>query len=495
MANLSFPAPNYLTRNRVGTYVFQVRIPVWIRRQLPSRSPLFRCSLGTKDRGEALRRVRQLWLHFDELVRTYGASGDSGTLTEQMDALKASQGFYVPSLAYLPPQVQPALNLPSEPLADAPDPVGLPDLVDDFMRHKRDTGARAASLKWYGQKVHQFTEIMQVLNDGSMPSVSALTVELVRAYAKVMQRYPKHAQTRKLTRDMTEADRVHLVLEKSRADLESMGIEPMGFQTIGHNFTAVKEMLRFAERQQYRIHRGLGDLLVTPRKKRGEKPQVKFDTSDLKALFYSEEYRTGDFKNRSDYWIPLLAVFGGQTQAELCQLHVTDIRRSGDIWYIDINDQEDKLLKTEQGRPRQVPIHQQLIRLGFLDFVEWCRVRGLDRLFPNETRNENDKYAGYSKRFNRWRKRLGIQYDSNGGRKTFHSFRHLVADWLVGNQCHPGVAADIIGHEGKERLETRRTYSDGAWLQEKNKWIQRLDYGLDWSKVGNWKGSKANCSW
>src|SRR5690606_23859031 len=92
----------------------------------------------------------------------------------------------------------------------------------------------------------------------------------------------------------------------------------------------------------------------------------------------------------------------------------------------------------------------------------------------------------YSKRFNRWRKRLGITVDSNGGRKTFHSFRHLVSDWLIGNQCHPGVAADIIGHEGRERLETRRTYSDGAWLIEKDMWIQRLRYDIDWSVVHRW---------
>lgn len=487
MANLCPPAPNYLTLNRVGTYIFQVRIPVWICRQLPSRSPLFRCSLGTKDRGEALRRVRQLWLQFDELVRSYSVSGDSGSLVEQIEALKAYRGAYDLPVVCQPPQGQLDPKLPPESPTNPSALIPLPGLVDEFMRHKRDTGARAASLKWYGQKVHQFAVILQVLNGGSMPSVCALSVDLVRNYAKVMQRYPKHAQTRKLTRDMTEAERVHLVLEKSRADLECMGIEPMGFQTIGHNFTAVKEILRFAERQQYQIHRGLGDLLVTPRKRRGGKPQVKFDSSDLKAMFYSEEYRAGSFRNPSEYWVPLLALFGGQTQAELCQLHVADIRRSGDIWYIDINDQDEKQLKTELGRPRQVPIHQQLVRLGFLDFVSQCRTRGQVRLFPNEVRNENDKYAGYSKRFNRWRKRLGIQCDSNGGRKTFHSFRHLVADWLVGNQCHPGVAADIIGHEGKERLETRRTYSDGAWLREKNNWIQRLDYGLRWSKIKGWK--------
>lgn len=153
---------------------------------------------------------------------------------------------------------------------------------------------------------------------------------------------------------------------------------------------------------------------------------------------------------------------------------------------MDINDQHEKKLKNEGGRPRQVPLHHQLLKLGFLDYVASCQQAGQVRLFPQEIRNENDKYPGYSKRFNRWRVRLGISTDSNGGRKTFHSFRHLVSDWLIGHQCHPGVAADIIGHEGKDRMETRRTYSDGAWLNEKNQWIQKLDYNLDFSIIMRW---------
>lgn len=463
----------------MGTYVFQIRVPLYIRRHHGKVKPLVRCSLRTKDHNEAIRRSRQKWLMFDQAISQYS---DPAIFDSQLRAITFPGCLNAAQF----PQATDELNA-FESLSQSANQLPLLiDVATDFMDHKRNTGTRAASMKWYSQKVNQFVDIVTALNDGAAPSVREITVGLIRQYASVMQRYPKHANSRKPTKDMTEAQRVQLVMANDRESLQLMGIEPVGFQTVGHNFTAVRELLRFAERQQLPITKGLCNIIPSNKKKRGNKPQVKFNDQDLKRLFNSKEYRTGSFDRASDYWIPLLAVFGGQTQAELCQLHVSDIQQTDDIWYIDINDQKEKLLKTEGGRPRQVPIHHQLIELGFIDFVNQCRRSGQIRLFPNEQRDEHDKYASYSKRFNRWRRRLDITTDSNGGRKTFHSFRHLVSDWLIGNQCHPGVAADIIGHEGKERLETRRTYSDGAWLAEKDHWIQSINYGVNWSAVSGW---------
>lgn len=58
-------------------------------------------------------------------------------------------------------------------------------------------------------------------------------------------------------------------------------------------------------------------------------------------------------------------------------------------------------------------------------------------------------------------------------------------DWLIGNQCHPGVAADIIGHEGKHRMETRRTYSDGGWLAMAGKEEQVDTKAIIWTSLSS----------
>ncbi|MFC6635285.1 DUF6538 domain-containing protein [Microbulbifer taiwanensis] len=57
MAKPSKSTPSYLTTNRVGTYVFQVRIPKRIRQNSSNaKSTLWR-SLGTKDKSEAIQLV------------------------------------------------------------------------------------------------------------------------------------------------------------------------------------------------------------------------------------------------------------------------------------------------------------------------------------------------------------------------------------------------------------------------------------------------------
>ena len=73
-------------------------------------------------------------------------------------------------------------------------------------------------------------------------------------------------------------------------------------------------------------------------------------------------------------------LYSGARPGELCQLHVGDVRREGEIWVIDINAHGDKRLKTESSAGL-VPIHPQLIGLGWLDYVEHCRTRGQERLF------------------------------------------------------------------------------------------------------------------
>jgi hypothetical protein len=56
---------------------------------------------------------------------------------------------------------------------------------------------------------------------------------------------------------------------------------------------------------------------------------------------------------------------------ELCQLFVHDVKQTkAGVWYLDcVNEDETQSRKTRTSR-RRIPIHTELIRLGFIDFVE-----------------------------------------------------------------------------------------------------------------------------
>ena len=545
MANSTKRTPSYLTTNRVGTYVFQVRIPAHIRQKNPGIKSTLWQSLGTKDRSDALRRSKRMWLMFDGVFDQFE---DPEDFTK---AMKLKKGFDKAQrsgnqlgwefierlddreLEHLEIVLQDRRELKSifHQLKDenqrqkktidhlnagestrtytVEQNPAIQVVVDKFMRDKLDNGVAESSEHWYQNKIQLFVDIIQIFNDGVMPCLSDITGKMLKSYASTMRRYPKSVKTMPKTRNLSQEALVALTKDNTREELEEQGIPVIAFATIEHHFTAVRELIRFAhenadkEDGDFEIKLKLTVNIKAPKKPkgqgRGSKPRIKFSQSDLAAMFNTGRYTTGKFKRNSEYWVPLIAALGGQSQAEVCQLYVSDVKqdRAGQ-WYIDINDQsctndkkdrDFKALKVDvDGRPRDVPIHHQLINLGFLDFVEWCRKKGQVRLFPEEVRSKQaNAFDPYSKRFNRWRNdQLNITVDSKGQKKDFHSYRHTVSSVLMGMGCEEGIVNDIVGHGSAMRSETRKTYSDGAWLEVKAEWVNRIEYEVDWGKVVKW---------
>ncbi|WP_301089759.1 hypothetical protein [Sphingomonas sp.] len=95
------------------------------------------------------------------------------------------------------------------------------------------------------------------------------------------------------------------------------------------------------------------------------------------------------------YWVPLLLYYTGARREEICKLRPTDVRLDP-APHIFIDFTEFGRIKNDQS-VRPVPLHRELIRLGFLGFVEECRARGYDVLFPelrptNSVQNFGDVY-------------------------------------------------------------------------------------------------------
>ncbi|MEQ9898011.1 site-specific integrase [Pectobacterium punjabense] len=133
-------------------------------------------------------------------------------------------------------------------------------------------------------------------------------------------------------------------------------------------------------------------------------------------------------------WIVLLGRFTGMRANEICQLYHNDIFKNDGRWCIRIDDRyEGQVVKTENSK-RTVPIHNRLIHIGFLEYVQ--KQKG--RLFPLLT-----YYKGsYSHYFTRWfsgyRKKLGVP--------EFHSLRHHIATKLKNAGVVEHYAAAFLGH-------------------------------------------------
>ena len=119
----------------------------------------------------------------------------------------------------------------------------------------------------------------------------------------------------------------------------------------------------------------------------GEK-RLPFTLEQIAAFFSSDFHRScapGAEKpyTRKDrdwrFWLPLVCLFMGMRPNEVCQMLVADVKRTkAGTWYVDVvassDEDEDngaavqgvKTLKTVASR-RRIPIHSELIALGFLE--------------------------------------------------------------------------------------------------------------------------------
>lgn len=63
-----------------------------------------------------------------------------------------------------------------------------------------------------------------------------------------------------------------------------------------------------------------------------------------------------------------MGLYTGARLNEICQLQFDDIQEEDGIKFISINENDGKHVKTKAGI-RKIPIHQELIKLGFWEFV------------------------------------------------------------------------------------------------------------------------------
>ncbi|WP_316659744.1 site-specific integrase [Ralstonia condita] len=191
-----------------------------------------------------------------------------------------------------------------------------------------------------------------------------------------------------------------------------------------------------------------------------------FELPHLRLLFKTEVFTAGKrpAKGGGDaaFWLPLLAAFSGAREEELGQLMVCDVETRNHRLFLRITD-----LGEEQGvkntvSKRHIPVHNELLKIGFGNYVELMRAAGHERLFPDLKPN---KYGVFTAKFSTWFNEYLDRYVIDDIRYNFHSFRHTFEEY--GGRC--GLKEyqinGILGHQpegmagryGKKRAG-RRVY-------------------------------------
>jgi integrase len=325
------------------------------------------------------------------------------------------------------PRVPSALSAPNGNTSPNPDAKTVSQAAEAWTRREshrwkkntRDETAR--SLRWFAQVV------------GGEKRLDTVRREDVTRFKAVLERVPRGTPA------------AANVARFEHAEAPPKG-KARSATTIGKQVARVRDLLAFAVREGWITSNPAAGMV---KRHRGRSKREPYTPEDLRRVFGADFVQWEQSKRPARFWVPLLALYTGARRDELAQLLVADVREVAGVLVLDLNDEgEDgsdagKSLKTEASR-RKVPVHTQLIALGFREFVEARRLTGESRLFPDVKRNANGRWGdAVGKWFTRWRRDCGVTSKA----QPMHALRNTVVTALLEAGVSRDVVKAVVGHE------------------------------------------------
>ena len=199
------------------------------------------------------------------------------------------------------------------------------------------------------------------------------------------------------------------------------------------------------------------------------------------TIHFTHPYRKDRATNNLPYyWVFLLGLFSGMRTNEMCQLRMIDIKKLNNIWFMFVEDSEETRVKTENAI-RKVPVHPQLIDLGFIDYVGNLKKKKKGRVFWELTEDRDGFASHVSRHYNqRVLPSLGIWEKYV---KVLYCTRHTFINKCYSEKIDENVIKVLVGHE---KDFTMKHYGGDPFTPERLlEDISKVDY----SKI-NWNGLK-----
>lgn len=198
-------------------------------------------------------------------------------------------------------------------------------------------------------------------------------------------------------------------------------------KTVRKLLMALSAIFEFAKEQTLieinPVHGSAKRLSQTIKQRSGK--EKEYTKEDLLRIFNSPIYTDSYRPPRADYgeavyWLPLLAYYTGARREELAQLYTLDIKEINGIHYFDLEANDDDKSLKNCSSVRKVPIHNDLIDLGFLSYIK--SLKNSKRLFPKLTIGGDGTYGD---NVGDW---LGLYFRNklkvNSQLRPIHAFRH-----------------------------------------------------------------------
>ena len=169
-----------------------------------------------------------------------------------------------------------------------------------------------------------------------------------------------------------------------------------------------------------------------------ELPAIPDSNSEDKAytIEQAQKILIASRKQSKNYlrWIPWLLAYTGARINEITPLERRDVFQIGDDWFIHIRVEGERTTKTM--KPRKVPLHPDIVKEGFIDFVETIKD---GKLFPDVRVDQNMRD---------WIRESVMTNRKENSPAPNHGFRHLWEDLRRARLDH-SAALYIAGRASK----------------------------------------------
>ncbi len=306
-----------------------------------------------------------------------------------------------------------------------------------------------------------------------------------KSFREALKKMPPHRNKTKLFKGKTIAELLAMKLPRDKC---------LGDDTISHRLKHARRFFEWLIDMKFATDNPLKSVNIEST----NASYAAYTPDDLARVFKSPIYNLQHPKSRaigtqSRWWLLLLATYTGARLGELCQLRIADVVTSDELLCLSINDDDFKTLKTDAAK-RRMPVHPDLISLGFDVYLKSLKVRGEEMLLPSLPVPTKAKKAGaavsdwYGQKYRR-------PYLSGfeEQKKVFHSFRHTFIQTAIQADVEMIKLQQMVGHESKEMGATMSYAGEGypaSLLMEQLKKVQFSSIDMDWLQKNHWSDLK-----
>lgn len=231
----------------------------------------------------------------------------------------------------------------------------------------------------------------------------------------------------------------------------STEIEKISISTINKYITRINQFFNYVHNRNYTSEKLYLD-------------KVKDSSFEIKRTAYSEQ----DLLLVQQHSLELaieeriiinIAMYSGMRLNEILQLKKCDIKCDGNIYYFDVNNNDNKTIKNKSSI-RLVPIHD--------------KIKGLVLQYVND--KTDDLFTYDSKEFSKfYRLKFNRKYITQDSKKVFHSFRHTFANALIQADVKGEHVASLLGHS-QDLSMTFSTYGQQINIKLLKSAIDKINY-------------------